>query len=87
MPDAESTSAAFETSPMPLAHEQRGPEPATNIELTVLMPCLNEAETLATCIGKARKSFEQLGINGEVLISDNGSTDGSQEIARANGAR
>ncbi|MGI9518066.1 MAG: glycosyltransferase, partial [Pirellulaceae bacterium] len=42
---------------------------------------------LATCIGKARKSFEQLGINGEVLISDNGSTDGSQEIARANGAR
>ncbi|HEV7744158.1 MAG TPA: glycosyltransferase family 2 protein [Pyrinomonadaceae bacterium] len=51
------------------------------------MPCLNEAETLATCIGKAKASLEELGINGEVLIADNGSTDGSQEIARSLGAR
>jgi glycosyltransferase involved in cell wall biosynthesis len=51
------------------------------------MPCLNEAETLATCIDKAMKSLKELGIDGEVLIADNGSTDGSQEIARQHGAR
>ena len=51
------------------------------------MPCLNEAETLATCIGKARGFLERTGIAGEVLIADNGSTDGSQAIAEAAGAR
>lgn len=56
-------------------------------ELTLLMPCLNEAETLATCIAKARQSLASLGIEGEVLIADNGSTDGSREIAIASGAR
>ncbi len=55
-------------------------------ELTILMPCLNEAETLKTCIDKARKSLARLGINGEILIADNGSTDGSQDIAKAAGA-
>lgn len=59
----------------------------SEIELTILMPCLNEAETLATCIGKARGYLERSGVNGEVLIADNGSTDGSREIAEANGAR
>lgn len=58
-----------------------------NIELTILMPCLNEAETLETCIRKARGFLDRAGIAGEVLIADNGSTDGSQEIARENGAR
>ncbi|MDR0927453.1 MAG: glycosyltransferase family 2 protein, partial [Ignavibacteria bacterium] len=58
----------------------------TNIELTVLMPCLNEADTLAICIQKANESLRKNNIIGEVLIADNGSTDGSQEIARANGA-
>jgi glycosyltransferase involved in cell wall biosynthesis len=57
------------------------------IELTILMPCLNEAETLATCIDKAKGFLERTGIKGEVLISDNGSTDGSREIAEAHGAR
>lgn len=57
------------------------------ILLTVLMPCLNEAETLATCITKAQKSIAELQISGEVLIADNGSTDGSQQIAREHGAR
>jgi glycosyltransferase involved in cell wall biosynthesis len=57
------------------------------MELTVLMPCLNEAETLAVCIRKARASIAALGIDGEVLIADNGSTDGSQQIARVEGAR
>jgi len=57
------------------------------IELTILMPCLNEAETLATCIEKALGYLERSGVAGEVLIADNGSTDGSQEIARSLGAR
>ena len=56
-------------------------------ELTILMPCLNEAETLGTCIQKARRFLEESGINGEVLVADNGSTDGSQAIAEACGAR
>ncbi|QPC89830.1 glycosyltransferase family 2 protein [Mesorhizobium sp. INR15] len=57
------------------------------LELTILMPCLNEAETLAVCIGKARAFLDRSRISGEVLIADNGSTDGSQEIATAIGAR
>jgi glycosyltransferase involved in cell wall biosynthesis len=56
-------------------------------ELTILMPCLNEAETLAICISKAKASLENLAIVGEVLIADNGSTDGSQQIANRLGAR
>jgi len=60
---------------------------ATPVELTVLMPCLNEAETLETCIRKARSYLERSGVVGEILIADNGSTDGSQEIARRLGAR
>lgn len=56
-------------------------------ELTILMPCLNEAETLKICIDKARNSLFRLGIDGEILIADNGSTDGSREIAEAAGAR
>jgi glycosyltransferase involved in cell wall biosynthesis len=56
-------------------------------ELTVLMPCLNEVETLAICIHKAQSFIKSRGINGEVLIADNGSNDGSQEIATNLGAR
>ncbi len=63
------------------------PVQAGQIELTLLMPCLNEAETLAACIGKAQAFLERSGIAGEVLIADNGSTDGSQAIAVRLGAR
>ncbi len=51
------------------------------------MPCLNEAETIGTCIKRAKELLEKYKIDGEVLVSDNGSTDGSQEIARSLGAR
>ena len=60
------------------------PEP---VELTILMPCLNEAETLARCIEKAKTGLQKSGVVGEILIADNGSTDGSQAIAEKNGAR
>jgi glycosyltransferase involved in cell wall biosynthesis len=62
-------------------------EQIPTLELSIIMPCLNEAETLATCIGKARDYLEQHKIAGEVLIADNGSSDGSQEIATNSGAR
>jgi glycosyltransferase involved in cell wall biosynthesis len=58
-----------------------------SLELSVVMPCLNEAETLASCIAKARQSMAELDICGEVIVADNGSTDGSQAIAAAMGAR
>jgi glycosyltransferase involved in cell wall biosynthesis len=57
------------------------------VELTVVMPCLNERLTLAICIEKAMATLREHGISGEVVIGDNGSTDGSQEIARSLGAR
>jgi hypothetical protein len=62
-------------------------EAAAPIELTILMPCLNEAETLGTCVRKAMGYIARSGVAGEVLVADNGSTDGSQEIARSLGAR
>jgi glycosyltransferase involved in cell wall biosynthesis len=57
------------------------------LELTVVMPCLNEAETLAVCVDKAMAALREHGIAGEVVVADNGSTDGSQAIALAHGAR
>lgn len=58
-----------------------------DVELTILMPCLDEAETLAVCIKKAQSFIKQHNIDGEVVIADNGSTDGSIEIAESLGAR
>ena len=57
------------------------------LELTILMPCLNEAETVATCVAKAMGFLKRSGVKGEVVIADNGSTDGSQALAEAAGAR
>src|SRR5277367_3745997 len=65
---------------------ERPPETRA-VELTILMPCLNEAETIATCIGKATDFLARSGVAGEILIADNGSSDGSVEYALARGAR
>jgi glycosyltransferase involved in cell wall biosynthesis len=57
------------------------------MELTILMPCLNEALTIKTCIEKAKGFLKRMNIQGEILVADNGSTDGSQKVAEACGAR
>jgi glycosyltransferase involved in cell wall biosynthesis len=57
------------------------------VELSIVMPCLNEAETLAACIQKARGSLGRLNCAGEIIVADNGSTDGSPELAASLGAR
>ena len=62
-------------------------EQANAIEVSIIMPCLNEAETLATCIKKAQWFIAENDLAGEVIIADNGSNDGSQEIARRLNAR
>ncbi len=75
-------------SPVPGKLESPAPEDADfACELSIVMPCLNESETLETCIRKARGYLEREGIDGEIIIGDNGSTDGSQAIALRCGAR
>jgi glycosyltransferase involved in cell wall biosynthesis len=56
-------------------------------EVSIIMPCLNEADTLAACISKARRALNEHNISGEIIVADNGSSDGSQAIARKLGAR
>lgn len=63
------------------------PTTTTAVELTILMPCLNEARTLPVCITKALHFLRDSGVEGEVLVADNGSTDGSQDCAAQAGAR
>ena len=58
-----------------------------SVELSIVMPCLNEAETLRTCIEMAHRYLARSGVNGEIVIGDNGSNDGSQELATSLGAR
>ncbi|HVK57371.1 MAG TPA: glycosyltransferase family 2 protein [Candidatus Kapabacteria bacterium] len=71
-----------------LSNEQSVEEaPTSALELSIVMPCLNEADTVGICIQKALLSMQQAGINGEIVIADNGSTDRSVEIARKEGAR
>lgn len=72
---------------MTLSTDDRTEPALATIELSIVMPCLNEAETLATCIRKAQGFLAAHGVSGEVVIADNGSTDGSREIARGLGAR
>jgi glycosyltransferase involved in cell wall biosynthesis len=66
--------------------QSAGTQP-TSLELSIVMPCLNEAETLATCIRKARAAIEKLGVEAEIVVADNGSTDGSQALAHELGVR
>jgi glycosyl transferase family 2 len=84
--------SAMTASRVPTPDARRSSHGARNgearaLELTILMPCLNEAETVATCVRKARSFLERTGIAGEVLVADNGSSDGSNELARDAGAR
>ena len=53
------------------------------VDVSVVIPCLNEANSLAICIAKAQKAFADAGLHGEVVVADNGSTDGSIDSARA----
>ena len=57
------------------------------MELSIVIPCLNEAETLARCIESARLGIQRAGVRGEIIVADNGSTDGSPAIAEKLGAR
>jgi glycosyltransferase involved in cell wall biosynthesis len=58
----------------------------SEVEVSVVMPCLNEADTVAACVGRARQALAEGGITGEVIVADNGSTDGSPALAEAAGA-
>jgi glycosyltransferase involved in cell wall biosynthesis len=71
----------------PRRHSPPPARKAAEIELSIIMPCLNEAETIAVCVKKARAFLADHGIAGEVIVADNGSIDGSQQIANALGAR
>ena len=70
-------------SPTSLEHHD-GIDP---IEVSVVMPCLNEVRTVGICIAKAREALRRLGVASEIIIADNGSTDGSQALSIDEGAR
>ncbi|MFL5341043.1 MAG: glycosyltransferase family 2 protein [Gemmataceae bacterium] len=74
-------------SPVLSAAEVAPPVVAEDIEVTVVMPCLNEARTVGRCVAKAVKALEELGVRGEVIVADNGSTDDSRVLAAEQGAR
>jgi glycosyltransferase involved in cell wall biosynthesis len=87
VPDAEPKTDAAHVSVPPRSGRDATRHPSRAIDVSVVMPCLNEAESVAECIRKARLSLSELGLEGEIVVADNGSTDGSQEIARRLGAR
>jgi glycosyltransferase involved in cell wall biosynthesis len=66
---------------------RRAADAVTGVEVSIVMPCLNEAETLARCIQTAQRALDEGGFTGEVVVADNGSTDGSVAIAKELGAR
>jgi len=71
----------------PNLDSQRINPAAAAVEVSVVMPCLNEAETLETCIREAQQGLRDAGVSGEIIVADNGSSDGSLEIAEGLGAR
>jgi Glycosyl transferase family 2 len=72
-----------------LLNQETSPSPSSSstFDVSVVIPCLNEANSLAFCINKAISAFRAAGLRGEVVVADNGSTDGSIQIAESNGAR
>ncbi|HXY30014.1 MAG TPA: glycosyltransferase family 2 protein [Gemmatimonadaceae bacterium] len=80
------TSQTPDASPQPASVRSAGGARADACELSVVMPCLNEADTLATCLDKAARALREHGIAGELIVADNGSSDGSREIAARHGA-
>jgi hypothetical protein len=76
------TTASHTIAPRPDAGD-----PSEGVKLSVVIPCLNEAQSIARCVTKAKSAMERAGIPGEVVVADNGSTDGSAELAREAGAR
>jgi len=79
--DVETHLGAGLTAPLEVSSEEGV------IEISVVMPCLNESSTVGTCVRQALTAIRTLGIQGEVIVADNGSTDNSREIARQYGAR
>ena len=79
VPDVDSRSKDIAT--------QSFPRKGTTLEVSVVIPCLNEADTLEACIAKAQRALGEHRISGEIIVADNGSTDGSQAIATRMGAR
>src|SRR5207245_11806364 len=80
----------FTNQPVKIAPRQTKSSPAAaaiGLEVSVVMPCLNEAETLARCIQSAQRALDEGGFAGEVIVADNGSTDGSMATAKELGAR
>lgn len=84
---AEPRYVRFEMAASARLQDSIEPFETPELELTILMPCLNEAETVATCVRKAQGFLRRVGISGEVLVADNGSTDGSPLLAAEAGAR
>jgi glycosyltransferase involved in cell wall biosynthesis len=72
---------------LPQAPDRNSSETNGDIEVSVVMPCLNESRTVARCVDKARTALDRLQVRGEVIVADNGSSDGSCEIAASHGAR
>jgi glycosyltransferase involved in cell wall biosynthesis len=81
------TSHSKHDSSLALGPDVSRTDTTATVELSVVMPCLNESRTLGICVKKALDTIERLGIRGEVIVADNGSTDGSQSLAEGLGAR
>jgi hypothetical protein len=85
--DARGTHAAAVTGRVPAGLQLEAPEQRTAPLVSVVIPCLDEADAIERCVRTAREALEAHGLPGEVVVADNGSEDGSAELARRAGAR